>query len=185
MDVHPVDRERWSDLLELFGPSGGTRGCWCMARRLPSREVAANGSEENRAALEGFVQAGVPVGMIGYLDTRPAAWCAVAPRTEYAAIVNSRTLPIDEPEDETIWAVNCLFVKAGYRGRGLTLPMVQAAVEYARSSGARLVEAYPVKTMPGDPGRGVLSTFLDAGFTPYAANRTSAKRNVVVRLSLT
>ena len=37
---------------------------------------------------------------------------------------------------------------------------------------------------PGDPGRGVLSTFLDAGFTTYAEERTSAKRNVVVRRSL-
>ena len=75
-------------------------------------------------------------------------------------------------------------MKSGYRGRGLTSPMVEAAVEYARSAGARIVEAYPVKTMPGDPGRGVLSTFLAAGFTPYAEDRTSAKRNIVVRRSL-
>ena len=155
-----------------------------MARRLPASTVAANGSAENRAALEGFVQAGVPVGLIGYVDGRPAVWCAVAPRTEYAAIVRSRVLPMDEPEDETIWAINCLFVKSGYRGRGLTSPMVDAAVEYARNEGARIVEAYPVKAMPGDPGRGVLSTFLASGFTTYAEDRTSAKRNVVVRRTL-
>jgi GNAT superfamily N-acetyltransferase len=184
MKVHPVDQERWDDLVELFGPSGGTRGCWCMARRLPSREVARNGSAENRAALEGFVHAGMPVGLIGYVDEHPAAWCAVAPRPEYSAIVHSRVLPIDDPDDDTIWAINCLFVKAGYRGRGLTLPMIEAAIEYARTSGARLVEAYPVKTMPGDPGRGVLTTFLDAGFTPYAEHRIQAKRNVVVRRTL-
>ncbi|TDW88385.1 acetyltransferase (GNAT) family protein [Kribbella pratensis] len=184
MEAHPVDQARWADLVELFGPSGGTRGCWCMARRLPAATVAANGSAENRAALEGFVEAGVPVGLIGYVDDRPAIWCAVAPRTEYYAILHSRTLPIDEPDDDTIWAINCLFVKSGYRGRGLTSPMVDAAVEYARSSGARIVEAYPVKAMPGDPGRGVLSTFLAAGFTTYAEGRTTAKRNVVVRRSL-
>jgi len=184
MEAYPVDQARWDDLLELFGPSGGTRGCWCMARRLPAAEVAANGSAENRAALEGFVRAGVPVGIIGYVEERPAAWCAVAPRPEYSAIVRSRTFPIDDPDDESIWAINCLFVKRGYRGQGLTLPMVEAAVEYARSSGARIVEAYPVRTMPGDPGRGVLSTFITAGFTPYAEDRTSAKRNVVVRRSL-
>ncbi|MFI5690944.1 GNAT family N-acetyltransferase [Kribbella sp. NPDC051586] len=155
-----------------------------MARRLPSAQVAHNGSEENRAALEGFVQASMPVGLIGYVDARPAAWCAVAQRPEYYAIVHSRTLPIDHPDDESVWAINCLFVKSGYRGRGLTLPMVEAAVEYARTSGARLVEAYPVKAMPGDPGRGVLGTFLDAGFTPYEEDRTRAKRNVVVRRSL-
>jgi len=155
-----------------------------MARRLPSSEVAANGSAENRAALEGFVRAGTPVGLIGYADGRPAAWCAVAPRTEYYAIVHSRTLPIDDPDDESIWAINCLFVKSGYRGRGLTLPMIEAAVEHARDSGARVVEAYPVKSMPGDPGRGVLSTFLAAGFSAYGEERTRAKRNVVVRRCL-
>lgn len=182
MEVHPVDQARWDDLVELFGPSGGTRGCWCMARRLPPREFA--GSNENRAALEGFVRAGTPVGLIGYVDDRPAAWCAVAPRPEYHAIVHSRVLPIDDPDDDTIWAINCLFVKAGHRRRGLTLPMIEAAADYARSSGARLIEAYPVKTMPGDPGRGVLTTFLDAGFTQYAEHRTHAKHNVVVRRNL-
>lgn len=182
--VQAVDQRRWEDLVELFGPSGGTRGCWCMARRLPSSVVAVNGSAENRAAMEGFVRAGEPVGLIGYVDERPAAWCAVAPRTEYYAIVHSRVLPIDEPEDESIWAINCLFVQSGYRGRGTTLPMVEAAVEYARSSGARVVEAYPVKALPGDPGRGMLSTFLAAGFTVYGEERTKAKRNVVVRRSL-
>lgn len=152
-----------------------------MARRLPAATVATNGSAENRAALQGFIAAGLPVGVIGYVEERPAAWCAVAPRTEYAAIVRSRTLPIDDAGDDSIWAINCLFVKSGYRGQGLTAPMIDAAVDYARSGGARIVEAYPVKTMPGDPGRGVLSTFLAAGFTPYAESRTTAKRNVAVR----
>jgi GNAT superfamily N-acetyltransferase len=155
-----------------------------MARRLPGSEVAVNGGAENRAALEGLVRMGKPVGLIGSVDERPVAWCAVAPRTEYYAIVHSRTLPIDEPDDESVWAINCLFVKRGYRGRGMTLPMIEAAVDYVRSSGARLVEAYPVKAMPGDPGRGVLSTFLAAGFTVYGEERTRAKRNVVVRRSL-
>ncbi|HWD79623.1 MAG TPA: GNAT family N-acetyltransferase [Kribbella sp.] len=179
-----ADRATWDDLVELFGPSGGTRGCWCMARRLPAATVAANGSAENRAALRDLVQAGEPVGLIGYVENRPAAWCAVAPRPEYYAVVHSRTLLIDEPDDRTIWAINCLFVKRGYRGQGLTLPMIEAAVDHARTAGARAVEAYPIKTMPGDPGRGVLSTFLTAGFVVHAEHRTTAKRSVVVRRPL-
>ncbi|GAA1134413.1 hypothetical protein GCM10009630_35950 [Kribbella jejuensis] len=155
-----------------------------MARRLPATTVAKNGNAENRAALHELVQAGDRVGLIGYVEDHPAAWCAVAPRPEYYAIMHSRTLPIDDPDDTSIWAINCLFVKTGYRGQGLTLPMIEAAVDYAANAGARIIEAYPVKTLPGDPGRGVLSTFLAAGFTPYAENRTTAKRNIVVRRSL-
>lgn len=182
--VRVVDAGRWDDVVELFGPRGGTRGCWCMARRLPASQVNANGNAENRAALEEFVRTGSPVGVIGYVDDQPAAWCAVAPRTEYYAVLHSRTLPIDEPDDDTIWAINCLFVKSGFRGQGATQPMVEAAVEYARASGARIVEAYPIKSMPGDSGRGMLSTFLSAGFTVYGEDRTNAKRNVVVRRSV-
>lgn len=179
--IHPVEDSRWHDVTEVFGPSGGSRGCWCMARRLPLPERLTNGGAENRAALQSLVRAGTPVGILGYVDGRPAAWCAVAPRSEYHAITSSRTLPIDDPDDPSIWAVNCLFVKGGYRHRGLTLPMIEAATEYARTSGARIVEAYPVRTPPGDLGRGLLSTFLAAGFTVHGAERTTSKRNVVVR----
>jgi GNAT superfamily N-acetyltransferase len=184
MAIHPVDHARWDDLTELFGPSGGSRGCWCMARRLPSKVLATNTSADNRAALERLVRENVPVGLIGYLDERPAAWCAVAPRPEYYAVVHSRTLPVDDPDDGSIWAINCLFVKSGYRRQGLTLPMIEAAIEYAGRSGARMVEAYPVQTPPGDLGRGLLSTFLAAGFSVYGKERTTSRRNVVVRRSL-
>nr|WP_307863092.1 GNAT family N-acetyltransferase [Kribbella aluminosa] len=152
----------------------------CNERRTPD-PTAISHQLCRYCVIDCAIRAGDPVGLIEYVDQRPAAWCAVAPRTEYYAIVRSRTLPIDDPDDPSIWAINCLFVKNGYRGRGLTAPMVEAAVEHARTSGARLVEAYPVKSMPGDPGRGVLSTFLSAGFTPHAEARTTAKRNIVVR----
>jgi GNAT superfamily N-acetyltransferase len=182
--IHPVDATRWADLAELFGPNGATRGCWCMARRLSAKERDANGNAENRAALKQLIDDGEPVGVIGYLADDPVAWCAVAPRPAYEPIVGSRTLPIDEPDDATIWAVNCLFVKGGHRRQGLTLPMVEAAVDYAHASGARIVEAYPVEVLPGDTSRGSLRTFLDAGFTVYARDRTTSKRHVVVRRTL-
>lgn len=182
--IHPVDPSRWDDLTEVFGPSGGSRGCWCMARRLPTAQVDANSSGENREALAGLVREGTPVGLIGYLDGHPAAWCSVSPRPQYYAILRSRTLPIDEPDDESIWAVNCLFVKSGYRKQGMTLPMIEAAVEYARSSDARIIEAYPIQNPPGDISRGFLSTFLAAGFIIYGKDRTTSKRNVLVRRNL-
>jgi GNAT superfamily N-acetyltransferase len=182
--VHPVDSSRWGDLTELFGPSGATRGCWCMARRLSSRERENAGNAENRAAMESLVRDGQPVGVLGYVDESPVAWCAVAPRSAYQAIIRSRTLPIDERDDATIWAINCLFVKAGHRKQSLTTPMIEAAVEYARRSGARIVEAYPVETPPGDLSFGLVGMFLDAGFEVYERDRTTSKRNVVVRRML-
>lgn len=182
--IRPVDRSRWHDLTELFGPSGALRGCWCMARRLPAKEFQANNSAENRAALESLVHEGEPVGLIGYLDDDPVTWCAVAPRPAYQPIVRSKSFPIDEPDDETIWAISCLFTKAGYRKQHLSEPMIEAAVEHACASGARIVEAYPVEGTIGDVSRGMLSTFVRAGFSVYAKDRTTSRRNVVVRRRL-
>ncbi len=52
------------------------------------------------------------------------------------------------------------------------LKAIQAAVEFARQSGAKLVEAYPTLVdrhhAPGDLYMGSLETFLKAGFTKVA-----------------
>ena len=181
LEARPVDTERWDDVVALFGPSGIARGCWCMARRLPSSEFQANGTTGNRSALERLIRDREPVGLLFYTDGAPIAWCAVAPRSAHGPILRSTTLPIDDPEDPSIWAVTCLFVKPGRRRQGLTLSMVQEAVGYAAASGARIVEAYPAHSMPADPSRGTLNVFLQAGFEVHAKERTTAKRNVVVR----
>ena len=54
LEIHPVTRERWPDLVELFerrGPRGGARntpayGCWCMYWRDRS---LAHGEPKKRA----------------------------------------------------------------------------------------------------------------------------------------
>lgn len=181
--IHPVDSARWDDLVELFGPNGATRGCWCMARRRTSADANA-GNAENRAAMHELVAAAQPVGLLGYVSGQPVVWCAVAPRSAYQAIVRSKTLPVDDPDDNTIWAVNCFFIKRGYRRRGLTDPMIKAAADYAQQSGATILEAYPVANPPGDLSRGTLGMFLGAGFAVHARDRTTSKRNVVVRRQL-
>jgi len=60
--------------------------------------------------------------------------------------------------------VVCFFVDANFRGEGLTLGLLRAAVAYARSQGAAIIEGYPV-----EPGRlyaymGSPSAFDAAGF---------------------
>jgi GNAT superfamily N-acetyltransferase len=41
-----------------------------------------------------------------------------------------------------VWSIVCSFVDPNTRGKGLAERMLRAAVDYARSCGARLVEAY-------------------------------------------
>lgn len=42
----------------------------------------------------------------------------------------------EDRDDDTVWAIACLIVRKGHRGRRLTYPLVAAAVEHARARGA-------------------------------------------------
>jgi GNAT superfamily N-acetyltransferase len=52
----------------------------------------------------------------------------------------------EDKQDPTVWAVTCLFTRAGYRKRGISHALARAAVDFARSRGARALEAYPIVT---------------------------------------
>jgi ribosomal protein S18 acetylase RimI-like enzyme len=91
-----------------------------------------------------------------------------------------------KPVDDTdVWSVVCSYVSRAHRGRGLQHRLLAAAIEFARHSGAGVLEAYPVDK----PGRshddfmffGSRSLYERAGFTEVA--RRSPTR-VVMRLPL-
>jgi GNAT superfamily N-acetyltransferase len=89
-----------------------------------------------------------------------------------------------EREDETVWAVTCLFTRAGYRRRGISRALAAAAVDRARARGARAVEAYPItttKVIEEELHVGTVATFDAAGFVPIS-NPTPRRR--VVRIDI-
>ncbi|HEY8743054.1 MAG TPA: GNAT family N-acetyltransferase [Chloroflexota bacterium] len=121
-------------------------------------------TQESRvAALQGLVRQGVPVGVLAYLDGEPVGWCSVAPRESYGALERYRALA--RVDDVPVWSVVCFFIDRHVRRQGVTLGLLRAAVEYARSQGAEVIEGYPVEPGPrlytymGSP-----STFRQAGF---------------------
>jgi hypothetical protein len=81
--VHPLTRERWPDLVELFGRPGGSivRGCWCMYYRKSGS--GAGDARRNRSAMKRLVDRGTVPGLIGYRDGRPVAWLSLGPREDY------------------------------------------------------------------------------------------------------
>jgi GNAT superfamily N-acetyltransferase len=180
-DFSPATADRWVDLEALFGSRGACGGCWCMSWRLPRAEFNANKGEGNRLALLELVKAGPPPGLLAYADSKPIGWCAVAPRTAYPALERSRVLrPVD---NQPVWSISCIFVVKGYRRQGLSTRLIQAAVEFAKSQGARIVEGYP-QTIEGSlpdafVWTGLESSFLKAGFIETA--RRSPKRPILRR----
>jgi GNAT superfamily N-acetyltransferase len=183
--VRPVDADRWDDLTALFGPSGAYSGCWCMWWRITSAEFSRNGNAGNRAALRALVQAGEPVGLIGYADGEPIGWCTVAPRPAYQRVLRSRALKPDDPAEPSVWAVPCFFVRRDRRGSGVAAAMLDAAVAHAAAQGATAIEGYPVDTStgrvppPAELYTGTVGLFAGAGFTEHV--RPATGRRVVMR----
>lgn len=72
-----------------------------------------------------------------------------------------------------VWSLVCLFVARAYRGQGVTEALIRGAVAYARSQGARVVEAYPTipqggRLAPVSSFMGVPEIFERAGFVECA-----------------
>jgi GNAT superfamily N-acetyltransferase len=163
LEYYPVTRERAADLARFSEQHGKFRYCSCMRWRLTSVEFQRSTKESRVAALERLVDQGTPVGVLAYQDGEPVGWCSIAPRDTYGALERFRALP--RLDDVPVWSVVCFFVDRRVRREGVTLGLLQAAVAYARSKGAAVVEGYPVEPGPrlytymGSP-----STFQRAGF---------------------
>lgn len=184
LEIHPVTPQRWDDLETLFGPSGAYSGCWCMYLRESAREFDENVGVGNRARFAEVVGSGREPGLLAYEDGRPVGWVAVAPREEYPRVLRS---PVHKPVDDIdgVWSVTCFFIDRSARGQGIASALLDAAVEFARAQGARVVEAYP--TDPGDARppsaemwRGSLEQFERAGFE--VALRRKPARPIVRRV---
>ena len=72
-----------------------------------------------KEALAQQVQLGAPVGILGYRDGEPAAWCSVAPRPTYRDLGGA---PDVAGLADRVWSVVCFFVARPSRGEGLGAP---------------------------------------------------------------
>jgi len=199
LEIHPLTAQRWDDAVAVFGTRGDPARCWCQWFRVRNPQWRSATTASNRAGLrrqaEGASAGHPPPGVVGYLDRLPVGWCGAGPRQGYPRVLASQLLRADavaaDVEDPDVWSVTCFVVRAGRRNQGLSLGLLEAAVELAGAFGARVVEGYPidvdVKAAAGTPistsglYHGALSTFLKAGFREVA--RPSPARPVV-RLEL-
>jgi hypothetical protein len=73
---------------------------------------------------------------------------------------------------EGVWAVNCFYIRAGWRGKKLMRTRLGGARGFAAGEGARIVEACPIdserKLIWGEGYVGIASVFRDAGFAEVA-----------------
>jgi GNAT superfamily N-acetyltransferase len=136
----------------------------------------------NKRAFRKIVSSGAPTGVLAYVGKQPVGWCAVAPRPAYPVLERSRVLaPVDE---QPVWSVTCFYIARPWRRSGLTPKLLQAAVDYARKRGAKIIEGYPQDPRSGEmpdafAWTGFVSAFRKAGFQEVA--RRSPGRPVMRR----
>jgi GNAT superfamily N-acetyltransferase len=139
-----------------------------MYWRLSRSQYEQQTGELNRQNFKALVDTGNIPGILAYSEGQPVGWCSIAPRHEFPTLQRSRILkPVDE---QPVWSVVCFFITRGMRRKGLTVELLKAAVKYAQSKGATIVEGYPVEPRSGKSPdvfvyTGLLSAFKQAGFT--------------------
>jgi GNAT superfamily N-acetyltransferase len=178
LDVEPLTRDNWDDLVELFARPGASiaRGCFCMCYRRSGRHEVPAGlaySESNKKALKALVDRGIVPGLIGFEKGRAIGWISLGPREEYAKLARS---PVMKPVDEKpVWSIVCFFVDAKARHRGVAEALLQGATKWARERGATLLEAYPCDKPNGAVDDfmwfGAKTMFDRAGFAEVARRR--------------
>ena len=188
MKIVPANEASFEDLQTVFGTRGAAANCQCQRYKLRPREAFAKFPAAERARrLQHQTHAGDrTTGLVAFLDGEPVGWCAVEPRTAYEGLLRNNRVPwegrSEDKADETVWAVTCVFVRAGFRRRGIAHALARAAVEHARASGARALEAYPMlpqKITTDEIHVGSRSIFAAAGFAEVSR---PTLRRVVMRV---
>ena len=93
-EAHPVTKQRWPDLVELFDRPI-VRTCFCMFYRKVGAGTGVG--QQNRRAMKALVDRGSVPGLIGYDDGVPVAWVSLGPREDYAKL---RRSPVMKPVDD-------------------------------------------------------------------------------------
>jgi len=125
-----------------------------------------------RQMHKSIIDSGTVTGLLAYLDGEVVGWVAVEPRSAYEKLAHSRILkPVD---DQEVWSVTCFYVNRQHRRQGITVGLLEGAVEYVRSQGGKIVEGYPVDAQADMPApfvyTGTASAFQQAGFKEVARN---------------
>jgi len=110
-------------------------------RRTGSSSTGRAGASNKRELLA-LASSDRPPGLVGYLDGEPVGWISLRPRADYLRLQRPPVMkPID---DEPVWSLVCSFVAKSRRGIGIQHRLLAAAIDFARRSGATILESYPV-----------------------------------------
>jgi len=167
IDIRPLTPGLWPALEDLFGKLGACNGCWCMHWRIGA-EYRNRSASANKRAFRRIVIAGPPPGLLAFDGDLAVGWCQITRRD--ALPILDKTWRLKRVDDLPVWSISCLYVRKGYRRKGITEELIKAAVETAARAGAPAIEGYPfdARVSPSATGTGYLSTYMRLGFKEVA-----------------
>jgi GNAT superfamily N-acetyltransferase len=139
-----LTRRDWVHIETLFGPRGACGGCWCMLWRATSggENWKRRSAETNKRAFRRLIEAGRVHGCLAFAGREPVGWLSMGPKREFPYFERSRSIP--RSDDARDWCVNCFYIPARWRSKGVATALLAKAVDIARAGGARLIEGYPL-----------------------------------------
>jgi GNAT superfamily N-acetyltransferase len=188
--VQPLTTRTFDALAALFLEGGDPRSCWCMFWRLSGKDFAAAKVPQLRTGLEELAAGPRPPGLVALRGDRAVGWCSLGPREDFQRLERSRVIP--RVDDKRVWSIVCFAVSKTARGEGVAAALLEAAVDWARDQGAKILEAYPVEietgaTMNADSAyTGTVAMFERTGFTVVSStgSKAAGRPRVVVRRAL-
>ena len=161
--IQPLTPDLWPALVDLFGEKGACSDCWCMYWRIGAA-YRKRPSELNREDFRKIVDTGPPPGLLAFHGDRAVGWCQLTLRDDLPQL--DRVWRLRRIDEVPVWSISCFYIRIGYRRRGVTSALIDAALKTARKAKAPAVEAYPLDAdlTPSASGTGFASTFLRAGF---------------------
>lgn len=132
----------FDDVKTMLGPKRPDANvCWCLSYRISSKDNIALWGTERGQLMERLCAQDPPPGVLAYDGDVVVGWAAVHPRAG-TSFAGNRKIP--HVDDVDVWAVWCIRVRPGHRGKGISHHLLTGAVEFARDHGAPAIEGYPV-----------------------------------------
>ena len=133
----------WPHIKKLFGAKGACGGCWCMHWRIEKggQMWEKVKGDPNRKAFKKLVESGKALGVLAFEEDEPVGWCSFGKRIDFPRL--DRVKAYRREDTKGVWSINCFFIKAGYRGKGLGQLMAKTAVAAIKKRRGKIIEAYP------------------------------------------
>ena len=164
INIKKLSENTWSDFVSLMKTDTQCSECWCLNHREPAGCATGAAAQEKMQKLTVDNKIG---GLLAYQAQECIGWIAVDPMT---MLVGHDCQSTGKDQE---WSIHCLFIKEGFRGQGVSRQLINNAIEFAKSNGAKLISAFPIpeesrSRFPINEAEfsGRHSTYVKMGFKP-------------------